>query len=138
MVLGAMITAFLFLARIPVVRLSVSRNTSPKDAAYMAGMIPKGLGAAVLASLPAQQGVEGGEIIQSVVFSIILCSTVLTTTLTFLLERTFFARFYSWIFRLLGLGRNGGDTEPNAAETPEVAEAEMPETPKPKRRKKQA
>lgn len=105
MMLGAAITGFLFLVRIPVVRLSVSRSTSLKDASYMATMIPKGLGAAVLASLPVQQGVEGGEIIQSVVFSIILCSTVLTTVLTFLVEKTHFSVIYAWIFKMLGLGR---------------------------------
>ena len=109
--LGAAITGFLFLIRIPVVRISVPRSTSPKDASYMATMIPKGLGAAVLASLPAQQGVEGGEIIQSVVFSIILCSTVGTTILTFLVDRTFVARIYAWIFCILGL-RKVEETEP--------------------------
>jgi NhaP-type Na+/H+ or K+/H+ antiporter len=106
MVLGAAITGWLFLVRIPVVRLSVSRQTAPKDASYMATMIPKGLGAAVLASLPAQQGVEGGEIIQSVVFSIILCSTVLTTILTFLVEKTFISQVYGWVFKLTGLGKD--------------------------------
>jgi len=106
MMLGAAITGVLFLVRIPVVRFSVPRSTSPRDASYMATMIPKGLGAAVLASLPVQQGVAGGEIIQSVVFSIILCSTVLTTVLTFLVEKTFFSSIYTWIFILLGLGKN--------------------------------
>ncbi len=106
MMLGAGITGFLFLVRIPVVRISVPRSTSPKDASYMATMIPKGLGAAVLASLPAQQGVAGGEIIQSVVFSIILCSTVFTTVLTFLVEKTFVSNLYVWIFILLGLRKN--------------------------------
>ena len=56
-VLGAIITGALFLIRIPIVRLAVPRDTPLKDAAFMAAMIPKGLGAAVLASLPAQQGV---------------------------------------------------------------------------------
>ncbi|MBC7775396.1 MAG: cation:proton antiporter [Phycisphaerae bacterium] len=106
MMLGAAITGFLFLVRIPVVRISVSRSTSAKDASYMTTMIPKGLGAAVLASLPAQQGVAGGEIIQSVVFSIILCSTVFTTVLTFLVEKTFISNIYVWIFILLGLKKN--------------------------------
>lgn len=101
--LGAIITAALFLVRVPIVRLSVPRNTRPKDAAFMAVMIPKGLGAAVLASLPAQQGVAGGEIIQSVVFSIILCSTFLTTILTFLVDKTYLSRVYVWIFGLMGL-----------------------------------
>jgi len=105
MMLGAGITGVLFLVRIPVVRMSVPRHTSTSDASFMATMIPKGLGAAVLASLPAQQGVAGGEIIQSVVFSIILCSTVFTTVLTFLVDKTFVSRIYGWIFKMLGLGK---------------------------------
>lgn len=101
--LGAIITGALFVARIPIVRLSVPRDTVPKDASFMATMIPKGLGAAVLASLPAQQGVQGGETIQSIVFSIILCSTMLTTLLTFLVDKTWLSNIYEWIFRLTGL-----------------------------------
>ncbi len=103
MSLGAIITGCLFLARIPIVRISVSKTTTPKDATYMATMIPKGLGAAVLASLPVQQGILGGEIIQSVVFSIILCSTLMTTVLTFLVDKTWLANVYCWIFKIMGL-----------------------------------
>lgn len=127
--LGAIITAALFLLRIPIVRLSVPRNTRPKDAAFMAVMIPKGLGAAVLASLPAQQGVAGGEIIQSVVFSIILCSTFLTTILTFLVDKTYLSRVYIWIFGLMGLK---GQRSP-ALEAGVVPEAEENEEQKPDR-----
>lgn len=101
--LGAIITGALFLARIPIVRLSVPSNTSTMDASYMATMIPKGLGAAVLASLPAQQGVEGGETIQSIVFSIILCTTLFTTVLTFLVDKTWLSKLYTGIFSLMGL-----------------------------------
>lgn len=122
-VLGAIITGALFLARIFIVRLSVPRDTPLKDAAFMAAMIPKGLGAAVLASLPVQQGIPGGEIIQSVVFSIILCSTLLTTVLSFLVDKTFVSKFYEVIFRILGLGRTKGNTEP---EVP-VMETELAE-----------
>ncbi len=104
-VLGVIITGALFLVRIPIVRLAVPRDTPLKDAAFMATMIPKGLGAAVLASLPAQQGIPGGEVIQSVVFSIILCSTMFTTILTFLVDKTWLANVYIWIFRLTGLGK---------------------------------
>lgn len=126
--LGAIITAALFLLRIPIVRLSVPRNTRPKDAAFMAVMIPKGLGAAVLASLPAQQGVAGGEIIQSVVFSIILCSTFLTTILTFLVDKTHLSRVYIWIFGLMGLK---GQRSP-ALEAGVVPEAEGDQNADPK------
>ncbi len=104
LVLGLIITGALFLLRIPIVRLSVPRDTSPKDAAFMAVIIPKGLGAAVLASLPLQKGMPGGEIIQATVFSIILCSTLFTTIFTFLVDKTPVSLLYEWIFRLSGLG----------------------------------
>ena len=105
MLLGGIITGALFLVRILVVRISVPRTTPLKDAAFMAVMIPKGLGAAVLASLPFQKGIPGGEIIQSVVFSIILSTTFLTTILSFLTDKTFISHIYCWIFKILGLGR---------------------------------
>ena len=95
-------------------------------------MIPKGLGAAVLASLPAQQGVPGGEVIQSVVFSIILCSTLFTTILTFLVDKTYLANVYGWIFKLSGLGRVKTDDKseeitPEEAELSEdITESEIP------------
>jgi potassium/hydrogen antiporter len=104
--LGAIITGALFLARIPIVRMSVPRNTSPKDATFMATMIPKGLGAAVLASIPAQQGIEGGDVIQSIVFSIILCTTFFSTILTFLVDKTALAKVYALLFWVFGIGRN--------------------------------
>ncbi|HAD11461.1 MAG TPA: sodium:proton exchanger [Saprospirales bacterium] len=127
MMLGALITGMLFLVRIPVVRISVSKSTSAKDASYMATIIPKGLGAAVLASLPAQQGVEGGEIIQSIVFSIILCTTVFTTVLTFLVEKTFFSGIYIFLFNLLGLKNgHGPDKGPKPIIDVETEEAETP------------
>ncbi len=110
--LGAIITAALFLIRIPIVRLSVPRDTPLKDAAFMAAMIPKGLGAAVLASLPVQQGVPGGDTIQSVVFSIILCTTLLTTVLTFLVHKTLLSNMYIWVFRVTGLGRSKSSEVP--------------------------
>ncbi len=120
--LGAVITGALFLVRIPIVRISVPRITSTRDATFMATMIPKGLGAAVLASLPAQQGVEGGEMIQSIVFSIILFTTLFTTILTFLVDKTWLAQLYGGIFKLLGLGK----TPPVALIEPVPASLEKP------------
>ena len=123
--LGAIITGALFVARIPIVRLSVPRDTVPKDASFMATMIPKGLGAAVLASLPAQQGVQGGETIQSIVFSIILCSTMLTTLLTFLVDKTWLSNIYEWIFRLTGLQTELPEEPPTTQEEAEKAFADQ-------------
>ncbi len=96
---GAAITCLLFWFRVPMVRLSVAKNSSLKDATYMAAMNPKGLGAAVLASVPAQQGIPGGEAIQSIVFAVILCSTMLTTCLYFLIDKTAVSKIYAFLFR---------------------------------------
>jgi hypothetical protein len=94
--------------------------TPLKDAAFMAVMIPKGLGAAVLASLPAQKGVEGGEIIQSVVFSIILCTTFMTTIMSFLIDKTFISRIYCWLYKIMGLGLVKTPAPTDADGTPEA------------------
>ena len=118
--LGAIITGALFLIRIAIVRLSVPRDTPLKDAAFMAAMIPKGLGAAVLASLPAQQGVPGGDTIQSVVFSIILCTTLLTTILTFLVDKTWLSNMYEWVFQLTGLGKQKPEEAPEGVSEEDV------------------
>lgn len=126
--LGAIITGALFLLRIFIVRLSMPGNTRPKDAAFMAIMIPKGLGAAVLASLPAQQGIPGGDMIQAVVFSIILCSTFFTTILAFLVDKTALSVVYVWIFRLMGLkgARNPVEQEEEELEKGSDSTPEQP------------
>jgi len=62
------------------------------------GGAPKGLAAAVLASIPMQRGVPGGEAIQNVVYAIILFTIVLTALLVFLQDRTPVGRLYSALF----------------------------------------
>ena len=70
-----------------------------------------------------QQGIAGGEIIQAVVFSIILCSTFFTTFLTFLVDKTFVSYVYEWIFRLMGL--TGGTK--SAQQEEDEPEMEVPD-----------
>jgi len=103
MVLGLFLIVLLLVLRVAVVLLSIPRSTPASDVSFMAVMIPKGLGAAVLASVPLQEGVVGGELIQAITFSIVLFSTVLPTILISLLERTRFSEFYGRIFS--GFGR---------------------------------
>lgn len=105
LLLGLAATAALFAVRIPVVALSTSRGTTARDASFLAAMIPKGLGAAVLATLPLQAGVPGGEAIQTFVFSVILFSTLGTTVLVFLVARTPLGRLYGRTFLALGFAR---------------------------------
>jgi NhaP-type Na+/H+ or K+/H+ antiporter len=114
LIVGLIITGILFLIRIPVVNYSISKSIPVRDTSFMAVMIPKGLGAAVLASLPLQAGITGGEMIQTITFSIILFSTVITTLMVFLIEKkTFVKSIYSVVFRRYNQNESISDSEKN-------------------------
>ena len=95
---GALITAVLFVIRIFAVKLVVHRDTPILDKAVLSVMIPKGLGAAVIATLPLQQGHADGGIIQSLCFAVILFSTVYCAGLFFLVNRGFTMPFYRMVY----------------------------------------
>ncbi len=61
--------------------------------------MPKGLAAAVLASVSLQQGISGGEFIQNVTYTIILFSIIMTSALVFFLDKTSLSEVY-FRFRL--------------------------------------
>ncbi|MFN3554959.1 MAG: cation:proton antiporter [Bacteroidales bacterium] len=84
---GGVITLLLFIIRIPVVKLSVRPNLPLDDRVVMAFMVPKGLAAAVLASLPLQYGMPGGEYIQNITYAAVLMSIVLNSLLVFMHSR---------------------------------------------------
>jgi hypothetical protein len=65
----------------------------------MSVMIPKGLGAAVMATLPLYQGVVYGEIIQAICYSIILFSTLYCVLLFFLIRTNFSMPLYNIIYK---------------------------------------
>lgn len=96
--IGFIITLVLFALRIPIVRASVHRERGEfpiEDKVFMSGIVPKGLAAAVLATIPAQQGLPGGELIQNIVFAVILFSIILTSILVPVLEHNnAISRFY--------------------------------------------
>lgn len=92
--IGILITFIAFALRIPAVKIAVGRSVSTKEATLMSVMIPKGLAAAVLASIPAQVGIIGGELIRDVTYMVILISIVATSVMIPLLERTRVADFY--------------------------------------------
>ncbi len=94
---GLGVTALLFVARIPVVRYGVTRTTTVMDASRMAAMAPKGLAAAVLASLPLQQKLAHGDFIQNTTYAVVLFSILLTSALIFLQDRTPAGRVYRWL-----------------------------------------
>jgi NhaP-type Na+/H+ or K+/H+ antiporter len=80
------------------VRLATSKQIPIYDASIMSSIAPKGLAAAVLASIPSQMGIPGGETIQNVTYSVILFSIVLTSFMVFLVEKTPVFKIYQGIF----------------------------------------
>ncbi|MBN1176683.1 MAG: cation:proton antiporter [Dehalococcoidales bacterium] len=97
-IVGLILTAVAFVLRIPAVKLSVRQAMGNKDFSVMAVMVPKGLAAVVLASIPLQQGVAGGEIIKNITYGVVLFSIVITSILVLLLEKTRLPDLYAWIF----------------------------------------
>jgi potassium/hydrogen antiporter len=104
--LGAAITILVYLARIIIVWLTMPRSIPVADAAIVAVMEPKGLAAAVLASLPLEAGIAAGQTIQDVTYIVIFFSILACSILVFLLERTAFAKYYQKLFWSFGKESN--------------------------------
>lgn len=100
--LGLILTFVVFVLRVPVVRFTISKSTPSEDASIMSVMVPKGLAAAALASIPLQRGIAGGDLIQSVVFAMVLFSILLTSILIFLILNSRFSNLYCRIFSNFG------------------------------------
>lgn len=84
LLMGALAAAaILLLARPLATRLSLSvKRASRRDAMVCAVIAPKGLAAAVLATLPAQRGLPGGERIATVVAAGVVVSIVASSLLS--------------------------------------------------------
>lgn len=86
-VVGAAIVALVYALRHALVRLCLDASAPRADVAVAAVMVPKGLAAAVLAGLPLERGVAGGELVQSLAYVVVLLSIGLTA-LMIPLQRT--------------------------------------------------
>jgi len=98
MLSGLSVTLFLFLIRIPVVRMAMKKTTVKFDASIISAMVPKGLAAAVLASLPLQAGLSNGVAMRDIVYAVILFSIIFTSLLVFLIEKNLLPNFYAIAF----------------------------------------
>jgi NhaP-type Na+/H+ or K+/H+ antiporter len=94
--------ALIFMIRIPAAWLGLNRATPILDASLVAIMSPKGLAAVVLASMPFDRQLPGGQQLQSVTYSVVFVSIVFTSVLSFLMERTWLANVYALFFRQFG------------------------------------
>ncbi len=97
---GLLLTAALFAIRIPVVHAALRPSqASGSDALASMALIPKGLAAAVMASLPLQMGLPAGEALRNATFAVVLISIVASSLLVFLLERGWLSLLEKGMFR---------------------------------------
>lgn len=99
------LTALIFVIRIPAAWIGLDRQTPIYDASLVAVMSPKGLAAVVLASIPLEQHLPNGDVLQAVTYSVVFVSIVFTSVLSFLVERTRLAKLYAVIFHGFGHAR---------------------------------
>jgi NhaP-type Na+/H+ or K+/H+ antiporter len=98
LIYGLIIMLILYILRGAIVRLTLSPETSRKEAALISVIMPKGLAAAAIASLPIFDQIAVGEMIQGVVYAVILFSTVLSALFVFVLKKTTLIEYYKLFF----------------------------------------
>lgn len=69
------------------IKLLVRGKMSLKDLSIMSVMTPKGLVPAILASIPLQLGLAGGEKIQDISYAVVIFSIILCSTLVIILSK---------------------------------------------------
>jgi NhaP-type Na+/H+ or K+/H+ antiporter len=95
---AVLITALVYLGRLVLASRLLSRDTPFRDATIVSVMIPKGLAAAVLASVPVQAGLEGGATIRDATYAVVLLSLITTSAMGFASERAPLRAVYERIF----------------------------------------
>ncbi len=78
-VFGVLVTVAIYVGRMAVVRTTLTRRFSRLDKSVTGVMIPRGLAAAVLATLPITYGLPNAEAYPQIIFFIILSSVIMTT-----------------------------------------------------------
>ncbi len=87
--LGLVFSVILYGVRLPVIKLSFRRQLSDYDRFIAVTMIPKGLAAAVLASLVSASGLPTGAQTQDIVYSMVLCTIIISSLLAFLADKKY-------------------------------------------------
>jgi cell volume regulation protein A len=85
---GIIITVLIILIRYLLVRFIIRNSIPSKDLATITVMLPRGLASAVLAAIPFQRGMEGGDVIQNLAYAVILFTIILTALLIPVVEKT--------------------------------------------------
>jgi cell volume regulation protein A len=99
---GCIITVLIFLIRPLAAWIGLSRSTPAHDATLISIMSPKGLAAVVLAAIPSEQKLPGGDALRDLTYVVVFASVVLTCVLSFLVERSGLKKLYAIPFRTFG------------------------------------
>jgi len=97
LLLGFLLAIFIFAARIPAILFSIPKSTPRFDTAVMAVTAPRGLAPAILALIPLQKGLVGGEVIQEITYTVIFFSILLASILLFLIYNTKIRKIYEYL-----------------------------------------
>jgi NhaP-type Na+/H+ or K+/H+ antiporter len=85
--IALLIVVAIILVRPLSIKLLVKTKMSFKDLGIMAIMAPKGLVPAILASIPIQYGLAGGESIQMLSFAVVLLSIIICSILVVIVSK---------------------------------------------------
>lgn len=97
LLVAALIVVLVYGVRLGLVRsIYGSAEYSLRDSAITSMLAPKGLASAVLATLPLQFGVNGGEIIRDMTYMVVLVSITLSALLVIAYPSQGVQRLYAW------------------------------------------
>lgn len=97
-IFGAIFVLVLLAVRAGFLKWLLPKQVTGKEAGLMAIMSPKGVAAAALAAIPLEAGMEGGALIQSLVYTVIFLSILATALGVPLIDKTFIGRWAQWWF----------------------------------------
>ena len=110
LLIGLGISFLMIILRIWVVRISLPADINGinlKDRAFLSMMIPRGLAAAVLATMISQSQLAGSERVSNIVFSVIFFTIIFTSVLVPLLEKSVkFRKIYTSIITFPSFKKN--------------------------------
>jgi len=96
LIVAVLMTILIYIMRLLLTRFALrGPGYQLRDTAITSMMIPKGLAAAVLASLPLQYGVIGGEVIRDTTYMVVLASISFTALLVALYPLTRVQKMYA-------------------------------------------
>lgn len=114
LLIGAMITIFLLISRVVIAKYFSPKDANVFDKSTISLMIPKGLAAAVLASVPEQLGMPSGAEIKYITFSVVLFSILICSLMILLVEKqTKMNVFFKFIFKSHRKPKNKIETPEN-------------------------